>query len=440
MRPPWLDEALGSIANQTLRDIEIICIDDGSTDDSPEILKRWAARDRRFVLFSRANGGQGSARNLGIAQARGEFLYFMDSDDVLEVEALEQLVAVLREKALDILYFDRTTIFDTEELATVFSDFCHNDSQNCACGNVYDGPTLLRKLCEDNAFCTCVWVQILRTEFVRENNLSFLPGIIYEDNPFTFEVMLKAKRASHLRRAFYHHRIRENSTMTKAVTFYNVYSYYRCFLAMLQTYSQAEPGLTPENRNVALQMVAAMLNSSRYNYTKLPPEDEFSELGLRENLNAFQVMVSNPARETRRAKELSEKLLQTNTARSELNRKLQQSHTEKSEINRKLQQSYTEKSEINRKLQQSYTEKSEINRKLQTTRDEKKARDAQIRELKAQLTTLKKENASLKKKNKTQEKKLNKLRSSVSFRIGRALTWPVRKARALVKRRHPVSG
>ncbi len=180
---------------------------------------------------------------------------------------------------------------------------------------------------------------------------------------------------------------------------------------MLQTYSQVAPGLTPENRSVALKKVADVLNSSRYNFTKMPPEDEFSELGLRENLKTFQVLVSNPARENRRAKDLGEKLQKANTA----------------------------KSDLSRKLQQSYTEKSEINRKLQITCGEKMARDDQIRKLKAQLSTLKKENASLKKKNKAQEKKLNKLRRSVSFRIGRALTWPVRKARALVKRHHRVT-
>ncbi len=120
---PWLDEALGTIANQTLRDIEIICIDDGSTDGSLEILKRWAAGDRRFVLFSCPNAGLSCARNLGIAQARGEFLYFMDSDDVLEQEALEELVAVLREKALDVLFLTRQLFTTTRNCRQHFQAF-----------------------------------------------------------------------------------------------------------------------------------------------------------------------------------------------------------------------------------------------------------------------------------------------------------------------------
>ncbi|MCD8334987.1 MAG: glycosyltransferase, partial [Clostridiales bacterium] len=452
---PWLDEALSSIANQTLREIEIICIDDGSTDESLEILERLAAQDSRFVLFSRPNAGLSCARNLGIAQARGKFLYFMDSDDWLEQDALEQSVAVMREKALDVLFFDWTNDYESEELAESFSRFQINDTRSRAYDDVCEGQTLLHRFCEENNYSGIVWRQILRTDFVRENALSFPPGLLYEDNPFTFAVLLKAKRTFHLRRTYYHYRVREGSITTKAILFYNVYSHYQCFLDMFQIYLEAAPDLTPENRNAALRRVAAMLNNTRSSFAKMSPEYEFSELGLRENLYTFQMLVSNGVRESQRTKELNEKLRKINAEKSELNQKLRKTNAEKSELNQKLQKTYAEKSELNQKLQKTYDEKhdrgvqirrltkknEELQEKLKKTYDEKYDRGVQIRQLNKdvaarnkEIAALKQEVAALRKKNKAQEKKLNKLRRSASFRIGRVLTWPVRKTRALIKR------
>ncbi|MCD7830078.1 MAG: glycosyltransferase, partial [Clostridiales bacterium] len=328
---PWLDEALSSIANQTLREIEIICINDGSTDESLEILERWAARDSRFVLFSRPNAGLSCACNLGIAQARGEFLYFMDSDDWLERDALEQSVAVMREKALDALFFDWVTFYDSEEMAAASPRVQINDTRSHAYDDVCEGPTLLRRFCEESNYSGIVWRQFLRADFVRENALSFVPGLLYEDNPFTFAVLLNAKRAFHLRRTYYHYRIREASITTKPITFYNVYSWYQCFHAMLRTYFEVAPEMTPENRRVALGRVADMLNKSRNFYSMMSSECEASELGLRENLYAFQMLVGNVARENQRAKELNQKLQRTYVEKSELNRKLQKTYAEKSE-------------------------------------------------------------------------------------------------------------
>ncbi|MCD7886273.1 MAG: glycosyltransferase, partial [Clostridiales bacterium] len=340
---PWLDEALSSITNQTLREIEIICIDDGSTDESLEILERWAARDSRFVLFSRPNAGLSCARNLGIAQARGEFLYFMDSDDWLEQDALEQSVAVMREKTLDVLFFDWVTFYDSEEMAVVSPRAQIIDTRSHAYDDVCEGQTLLRRFCEENSYSAVVWRQILRTDFVRENALSFLPGILWEDNPFTFAALLKAKRSFHLRQTYYHYRIRESSITTKTMTFHKVYSHYRSFLDMFRIYFEAAPDLMPENRSAALGRVAIILNRSRFQYSKILPEYEFSELGLRENLYTFQVLVSNFVRESQRAKELNEKLRKANADKSDLNQKLRKANTEKSELNQKLKKTYDEK-------------------------------------------------------------------------------------------------
>ena len=84
----YLKESLESVVNQTLNDIEIICIDDGSTDSSPSILKEYQNNDERFIIINQENSGPGAARNRGIKEAKGKYTYFLDSDDYLELDAL----------------------------------------------------------------------------------------------------------------------------------------------------------------------------------------------------------------------------------------------------------------------------------------------------------------------------------------------------------------
>ncbi|MCD8367516.1 MAG: glycosyltransferase family 4 protein [Clostridiales bacterium] len=120
-----------------------------------------------------------------------------------------------------------------------------------------------------------------------------------------------------------------------------------------------------------------------------------------------------------------------------LNDKLQKTHAEKSELNQKLQKAYAEKTEINRKLQVTYGEKFDRGVQIKELKKQQKELKKDKERLKKELSALKQENADLKKKNKAQAKKLNALRQSSSFRIGRIVTWPVRKLRGLLtKLRH----
>src|SRR4051812_35859428 len=97
----YLDACLQSIAQQTLTDLDVVMVDDGSTDDSADIARSMGERDPRFRLVTKANGGLGSARNAGIDAATGEFLAFVDSDDVLPRHALETLLGSLDRSGSD---------------------------------------------------------------------------------------------------------------------------------------------------------------------------------------------------------------------------------------------------------------------------------------------------------------------------------------------------
>lgn len=118
----YLKESIGSILSQSLKDIEIICVDDGSTDDSLNILNKYESNNENMKVISQINKGPGGARNTGLKYAKGEYVYFIDSDDILRLDsALEELYRILKNNNLDLLIFpllnydnDTNEIFETK--------------------------------------------------------------------------------------------------------------------------------------------------------------------------------------------------------------------------------------------------------------------------------------------------------------------------------------
>lgn len=100
-----LSKTLDSISNQTLKELEIICIDDGSTDNSPEILKNYADKDKRLIIISQKNQGVSAARNAGLSIAKGKYIQFVDSDDILKSEAIQKSYKNAQETNADITLF-----------------------------------------------------------------------------------------------------------------------------------------------------------------------------------------------------------------------------------------------------------------------------------------------------------------------------------------------
>ena len=101
----YLEECLDSIINQTFKDLEIICINDGSQDNSLNILEEYAEKDNRIKIITTKNQGLSAARNRGLENITGDYVYFIDSDDYLELTAFEELYAVSEEKSLDLIHF-----------------------------------------------------------------------------------------------------------------------------------------------------------------------------------------------------------------------------------------------------------------------------------------------------------------------------------------------
>ena len=101
----YIRQCLDSIVNQTLKDIQIICVDDGSTDSSPEIIEEYARKDSRVIAIHQENGGAGAARNNGLRHAAGKYLSFLDSDDFFELNMLEEAYNCAEQYGADFVVF-----------------------------------------------------------------------------------------------------------------------------------------------------------------------------------------------------------------------------------------------------------------------------------------------------------------------------------------------
>lgn len=199
----FLDEALQSIRAQTLTEFELICIDDGSTDTSPQILARHAAEDPRIRLLHQANAGQGTARNVAIAQARGEFLTFCDSDDTVPPGAYQRMVAGLRRSGSDFV-LGRARRFSRAGIARDSYPEVHTEDRTGV--DLAGFPVAMRDIIACN--------RVFRTAFWREQVGSFPEGMAYEDHLPMLQALLRADRFDVLNRITYNWRMRDDGAST----------------------------------------------------------------------------------------------------------------------------------------------------------------------------------------------------------------------------------
>lgn len=224
----YLAKCLDSVIHQTLQEIEIICVNDGSTDNSLQIVQSYAEKDERIVIVDKKNGGLSSARNAGLAGSAGEYIYFLDSDDYILEETLQVLYEECEKEKLDTIFFDADSIFETEaveKLHPSYKDYYHREEYF---GETVTGQRLFTQMMQREQYRSSACLQMNRRAFLEEHQLTFREGIIHEDELFTLQVSLRAKRAKHIARPFYQRLVREESIMTSAKAIRSAFGYYVC--------------------------------------------------------------------------------------------------------------------------------------------------------------------------------------------------------------------
>ena len=221
---PYLREALDSICNQTLKELEIIIIDDGSTDESPQIINEYARNDSRIKIFQQPNQGQGVARNLGLRHATGEYIYFMDSDDMLQKEALEICYNKCVNNQLNFVLFDAELLTEVE--GAYIPDY---NRKGMIDTKIWNGIDLLKHELKHYLFRTPVWQYFVKSSFLKESFDAFLPQSYAEDHLFALGIHLHAKRVCYIPYYFFKRRVRKGSSMTQKFTLYNIECYMNVF-------------------------------------------------------------------------------------------------------------------------------------------------------------------------------------------------------------------
>ena len=177
---PYLAEALDCIVGQSFSDMEILCVNDGSTDRSPEILAEYAAANPRIRIIDQENQGLSAARNRGLEEAHGEFVYYFDSDDLLDTEAFEALVPRMREDELDLLFFDVEPFADgdvSEKKLAAYRKYYRREHHY---DGVLTGPDMLTRMEANDEYLVGVWSYAARLSFLRETGLRFEKGLLFE--------------------------------------------------------------------------------------------------------------------------------------------------------------------------------------------------------------------------------------------------------------------
>ena len=208
----YLRPALDSILDQTLSELEVICIDDGSTDHTLELLKEYQKRDERVRIVTENNAGPSIARNKGIIRARGKYTIFLDADDFYELDLLESLVSLADERNLDIAIADYDMYNDKHAR---FEKPIEGESDL----GVEEGDIISGSVYPDSIFQSTtgyVWNKLFRTSFLKDKQLIFAPELyVFEDVYFVITAMAMASRVGKVKRVLLHHRIYSNQSRPK---------------------------------------------------------------------------------------------------------------------------------------------------------------------------------------------------------------------------------
>ncbi len=200
---PYLVECMESITNQTLSDIEIICINDGSTDGSLNILKSYAEKDSRIVLIDKENGGYGIGMNIGLEKATGEYIGIVEPDDFVPVNMFGELYKIASENDLDFVKADFYR-FERASNGDMFLTYNHLDRTDTYYNKVFnpsETPEAIR-------FIMNTWSGIYKKSFLNEFGIRHneTPGASFQDNGFWFQTFAFAKRAMIINKPFYMNR------------------------------------------------------------------------------------------------------------------------------------------------------------------------------------------------------------------------------------------
>lgn len=206
----FLDKCLSSLTEQSLKDIEIVCVNDGSSDSSPDILNKYEEKDDRIIVISQENQGAGASRNNGIDAAKGDYIAFVDADDWLEPDGLEKLYANAISNDSDVVLFNSVERWpDDKSKERIYIPIEENKNWD----NFVFDYNYSKRLVMNAMFV--VWSKLYKTSFLKENDIKCDTYKIFNDVRFHIESMLLSERISYVPEILYNYnKLNEDSLQT----------------------------------------------------------------------------------------------------------------------------------------------------------------------------------------------------------------------------------
>lgn len=386
---PWIGQCLDSILHQTLQEIEIIIVDDGSTDNTLKVALEYARRDTRITVMSQRRPGHScaSSRNAALNWEHqwGDYLYFLDADDWIEPDTLQTLWSRAEKDQLDEVIFDGAAFLDDTEVPSKqaeheFTKFSKYYRRYHGYLGTWEGKELLCVLHAAEEYRVNVALQFFNKSYFDINHLRFNQSAAYEDNVFTFQALWHAKRVGYIPQTFYRRRIRNDSIMTSNKQFKHAHGYFLAYQEVVAELLRYPSDVVQQT--LAANMVATqLLRNARDDYHTLSFAEKYSYWALDSvDQRNFEVLIREPDNF--------------------------RTHMENAEASKK----------------KAYLAKVAAEN---TIRSQKQTLNKTETVLKESLET-----------NKLLKKRLESLRLSKSYRIGSVLTAPAKIARKILKQKN----
>ncbi len=208
----YVEECLLSIKNQTLRDIEVICINDGSRDSTLDLIKKCTDGDNRFIVIDKPNSGYGDSMNLGLSMAQGEYIGIVESDDFVEPNMFELLYTKAKE-------------FDLDVSRACYFNFKNGKDKAERFPSIPKNQVFCPKDCTEIFFqLPSIWAAIYRADWLKASGINFLPtpGASYQDTSFAFKTKLMAERYMLLDEYLLHYRQHDGNSVKSSKNVFSV--------------------------------------------------------------------------------------------------------------------------------------------------------------------------------------------------------------------------
>lgn len=268
----YLKDCLNSILNINIKRYEVICVDDGSVDNSSYILNEFKNKFDDFIIIKQNHQGLSVARNTGMEFARGEYLYFVDSDDLIKANFIEEALNVACKEMLDVFLFSFEN-FCNDEVYEKYKTRILKKKRTFQVESIVDGKSMLRIMLEKEEYYPMVWIQLVKRKFLLENNLTFREGILFEDAIYTFQLLWNAKRVRLVKNIGYKKRLHTESICGRPESVHNVVSLwdnYKSMITLCDNYYQEDDNY----EYIAKKMIYRSISQLMLHYGRLVEKDK----------------------------------------------------------------------------------------------------------------------------------------------------------------------